>query len=110
MVAIPEEMESLCIGDLTECSWKRIRDLELQLDRLLSLEEFYWQQRMRSDWFEAGDRNTKLFHRKASLRNAKNEIKGFEDGEGTWRCGDDEVASIIESHFGDIFTSSDPVS
>lgn len=78
------------------------------MDCFLSLDEYYWQQRAQNDWLSAGDRNSKFFHRKASLRALKNEMRGLEDARGVWRSEEDEIASIIVDYFGNIFTSSGP--
>lgn len=54
----------------------KIRLLETEQERLLVLEEQYWKQRSRADWLKHEDRNASFFHKKASHRKAKNEIKG----------------------------------
>ena len=77
----------------------------MQLDQRLSLKEYHWQQWARSDWLKAGARNMKFFQRKAAQRNKKNEILGLEDESGVLRSADDEIATIIEDYFGNIFTS-----
>lgn len=110
MASIQEELEELHSGELTVAGWNWIRGLEMQLDQLLSLKEYYWQQRASSDWLKAGDRNTKFFQRKAARMNKKNKILGLEDESGVLRSADDEIATIIEDYFGNIFTSANPSS
>lgn len=42
--------------------------------------------------------------------NKKNKILGLEDESGVLRSADDEIATIIEDYFGNIFTSANPSS
>ncbi|KAK3184896.1 hypothetical protein Dsin_032182 [Dipteronia sinensis] len=63
--------------NIKQGSWKEIRRIECQLDKLLEKEECYWKQRSRQDWLKSQDCNSKFFHWKASARKARNEIKGL---------------------------------
>ena len=58
--------------------------LEKRLDILQNHEEIYWKQRSRIDWLAYGDRNSRVFHLKASERKKKNRIEGLIDNAGTW--------------------------
>ncbi|KAK2655072.1 hypothetical protein Ddye_008124 [Dipteronia dyeriana] len=49
-------------------SWKKIHEIENKLDILMVEEEVYRKQRSRIDWLKGGDKNTRLFHWKASTR------------------------------------------
>ena len=60
----------------------RIKGLENQIDNLLTDDEVYWKQRSKANWLLAGDKNTKIFHAKASARKQKNKIWGVLDEEG----------------------------
>lgn len=82
---------------------KRILLKEIELDRLLALEEYYWKQRSRSEWPRGGDRNTKFFHSKATQRRNKNLIKGLEDANGVWVSDKGDIVNELENYFSEIF-------
>lgn len=101
------------VNDLQNCpttvrSMEKIRSLEKELDRLLALEEHYWQQRSRGDWLRHGDRNTSFFQNKTSQRRNNNEIKGLENSSRTWKMKEEDVVPIIEHYFANVFNSSEP--
>ena len=52
------------------------------MNELLYREEMLWLQRSRIVWLKEGDRNTKMFHRKAVWRARKNKIRGLADEAG----------------------------
>jgi hypothetical protein len=52
------------------------------MNELLYREEMMWMQRSRIDWLREGERNTKLFNRKAVWRAMKNNTKQTIDNDG----------------------------
>lgn len=64
----------------------RLSHLEIKLnDQLVEMyhrEELMWRQSARIEWLSAGDKNTKFFHMRASLRRKKNMIKAFSNALG----------------------------
>jgi len=62
------------------------------IDELLYREEMMWLQRSRITWLKEGDRNTKLFHRKAVWRAKKNRIKKLKQDEGNWCTNQQECS------------------
>ena len=78
------------------------------LDGLVEKDEIYWRQRSRMAWMKSGDKNSKLFHRKATTRKRRNTIRGLFDDDGVWREGDSECEKVISRYFEGIFRSSRP--
>ena len=68
------------VGHLEE-----IRRVKEEINTILYHEEIHWRQRSRSIWLQAGDKNKKFFHQKASQRRQKNNISGIFDREGVWQ-------------------------
>lgn len=60
------------------------------------------------EWLKAGDANTKYFHSKVTQRKRKNSLLGIEDDDGRWKDKNEEITTIIEQYFSDIFTSRNP--
>lgn len=81
------------------------REWEIGLDLLLGLEEYYWQQRARSDWLQSSDRNTKFFHSKANSQRSKNQIRGLEKRDGNGVDSEQDICREIEEYFGSFFLS-----
>lgn len=50
--------------------------------RLLEKKEIFWRQRAKQFWLRDGDKNTRFFHRYASVRKAHNKIKRLKDENG----------------------------
>ncbi|KAK3219985.1 hypothetical protein Dsin_013955 [Dipteronia sinensis] len=87
-------------------NWEQIRRIENQLDCLLLEEEVYWRQRSRTEWLRGGDRNTKIFHMKASAR-TRNEILGLFRDEGSWCVGNQDMEIVVVGYFVKLFDSKE---
>ena len=62
-----EELKRLdCLGIFYGPDWAHLIQT---LNRLLEHEELMWKQRSRVSWLKHGDRNTRVFHAKATQRN-----------------------------------------
>lgn len=71
-------------------------------------DELHWQQHSRSIWLKAGDKNTKLFHQRASQRRWKNHIHGVFDEGGNWCESEDDIGIVAEGCFQELFKSANP--
>jgi hypothetical protein len=76
---------------------------ETELDSLLEQEEVYWRQRSRVTWLREGDRNTKLFHRKATWRAKKNKILRLKKEDGSTTQNTAEMESLTTSFFQNLY-------
>ena len=85
-----------------------IKHIEKQIHNILLEEEIYWRHRARVDWLQAGDKNTKFFHSKATTRKRKNRIWGVENKEGSWTKDGEAVEREFCDYFQQLFTSSKP--
>lgn len=84
-----------------------IADKEKELEKLLTQEEVYWQQRAKKQWLNAGDRNTTFFYQCTKTR-SRNHIDKIVDGRGrTWTM-DEDLGRCISSYFVNVFTSAIP--
>jgi hypothetical protein len=52
----------------------RVSKLRGELHSLLAKEERLWRQRSRAEWLQAGDRNTRYFHCRATQRQRRNRV------------------------------------
>uniref|UniRef100_A0A803P929 Uncharacterized protein n=1 Tax=Cannabis sativa TaxID=3483 RepID=A0A803P929_CANSA len=75
------------------------------LENLLAQEEEYWQQRIRIDWLQAGDSNTKYFHQRANTRKNNNKITSLTDATGMIHSSKAKISRIIQQHYLDIYTT-----
>jgi hypothetical protein len=53
-----------------------------------------------------GDRNTKIFHAKASSRRRRNYLQGLFDENGVWKDVEEDMEGIVGRYFSSLFESS----
>lgn len=90
--------------------FRLIKNIEDQLDQALENEEIYWKQRSRENWLKQGDKNTKWFHKHASMRKKRNEILGISNSSGAWISDRHQMEQTFENYFTTIFASANPSS
>ena len=77
-------------------------------DRIIELnhrEEIMWQQRSRIRWLSAGDKNTRFFHLRASLRRKKNKISKLKRPDGQVTEDADEMSKLATMFYKNLYSS-----
>jgi hypothetical protein len=78
----------LCWAARSRKIWAHVGPCQTEIkinDRLVELyhrEEVMWRQRSLIDWLSEGDKNSKFFHQRASMRRRKNLIKTLARDDG----------------------------
>lgn len=80
--------------------------IEEKLNKALEEEEIYWKQRSRENWLKWGDKNTRWFHKKASMRRQKNFIHGIKNTNGVWASNPEHIKDSFVEYFSQIFKST----
>lgn len=83
------------------------RELKIKenLIELYHREELMWRQRARVDWLRAGDKNTRFFHLRASMRRRKNLIKLLVQEDGNLTEDIQTMKDMVNSSYGNLYTS-----
>ncbi|XP_060968817.1 uncharacterized protein LOC115701983 [Cannabis sativa] len=90
------------------CSSEGSRQFENKLNDLLLKEEVFWHQRARVQWLQAGDQNTKFFHKKANARRKNNTIRGLFNEDHIWCTSNEAIGDITKNYYSALFTSIMP--
>lgn len=85
-----------------------VKDLENQLDKVLELEEGWWNKIAKVSWLKNGDKNTRFFHQKASQRRSRNLIQSLQDENGDIVQEEVELVNLLNNYFQNIFSTSNP--
>lgn len=78
-------------------------ELKKEVEELYNQMEIYWKQRSRALWLNHGDRNTKFFHRTATVRRNKNRIISLIDERGYEVRSSYDIAGMVKRYFGQMF-------
>lgn len=84
------------------------RALETKLNKVLQQEQTFWRQRAKVFWLIDEDLNTKFFHRSATNRKKKNQLKGLFDKDGQWCTTDSDIETIVLQYYSELFSTSLP--
>lgn len=67
-----------------DLSVERYENARRQLEVIYNQREIFWRQRSKQLWLQAGDKNSKYFHKTASQRRRTNRIHKLQNLEGSW--------------------------
>ena len=71
-------------------------------------EERMWRQRSRFTYIKEGDRNTRFFHSRATLRKRRNCIKNIRNQADEMCTGQEQIADTFVEFYKNLFTSLTP--
>uniref|UniRef100_A0A803PXY9 Reverse transcriptase n=1 Tax=Cannabis sativa TaxID=3483 RepID=A0A803PXY9_CANSA len=84
----------------------RYKNAQEELTEFFTQKEVFWCQRSKQLWLEAGDKNSKFFHAKATSRRKNNMIHKLKDAYGCWVDWDTGLQSVIMDYFTNLFSTS----
>lgn len=92
-------MRSHCNGLI-----KLEKKLRVELDEILHQEEVLWFQKSCCEWISSGDRNTKYFHRAATIRGQGNKIYSLLNRDGEWITDHDDLKCHVVEFYKGLFS------
>ena len=90
---------------LEDHEWLRMDAMKTQLGLWMIRQSRYWRQLSRSKIIREGDRNTKFFHLKASMRRQRNMIDKIQF-QGEEICDIGEISRLITSYYKALYTKT----
>ncbi|GMI90334.1 hypothetical protein HRI_002702700 [Hibiscus trionum] len=106
--AMVRKLKELTSCDPDEETLAELTEIKLGLNLEAEKEEYFWEQRSRSNWLHHGDQNTSFFHNHATYRKRENIIKGLFDINGEWVTDDRGLLNVATAYFEDLFQTSSP--
>lgn len=90
-------MEELQVNDSDDTEEQTM--LQQVIKELLTREEILWRQRSKIQWLKEGDKNTRFFHSRASIRRQRNKIDKLRDENGVLVAGEEGISALVASYF-----------
>ncbi|GKU90851.1 hypothetical protein SLEP1_g4795 [Rubroshorea leprosula] len=81
------------------------KELTLEYEKVLKLEEDLWFMKSKSNWIVDGDRNSKFFHLSTIKHRNHNRIHCLQTSYEDWICDQQAIVDLIKNHFMHLFTS-----
>ena len=85
------------------------KELQLELDQLLKKEELKWFQKARTEWITKGDRNTKYYHLKATMRKKRNKIRTLMNESGVWIEDETKLQAMAVRYLKNLYQSEEDI-
>lgn len=106
---IEEEMLAVNLAPPGSISQEKEKQLQVQHQKTLLMQESLWNQRSRVNWALFGDRNSKFFRATAINRKKRNTIRAIHNDQGDWLTEASEVRQAFVSHFRSIFQKTQTI-
>ena len=84
----------------------RLVAIQKEINSLMDKEERMWRQRSSSLYLKEGDRNTRFFHCRATLRKCRNTISGIKNRAEEWYTQLEQITQVFIKYYKDLFTST----
>lgn len=81
------------------------KKLNLELNLILEQDEIMWFHKSRMKWIALEDRNTKFFHRTATVRRQRNKVTGLLDANNEWVFDEDAVKDMVLDFWSKLYTA-----
>ncbi|XP_019418408.1 PREDICTED: uncharacterized protein LOC109329190 [Lupinus angustifolius] len=78
------------------------------LMQALTIEEEFWRQKSRLNWYTSGDRNTSFFHRVTKIRNSSKSLTMLRSG-GSLITDQSAMETLVLNHFKDLFAAPNSI-
>lgn len=86
---------------------ERYDAVKKQLASILNQREIFWRQRSKQMWLQAGDQNSRFFHKLASNRRRNNQIHNLKDTYENWVDWEFGLDTLMERCFNDLFRATE---
>ena len=80
------------------------KELTLQYQNILHLEEEFWSLKSWLQWTNLGDRNTTFFHLSTICRHHRSRIWCRKNSEGSWCHSTSDIKNLLQNHFVKLYT------
>jgi len=84
---------------------EQIEQVRGEINKLLEVEDMFWKQRAKRNWYKLGDRNTQYFHAWANQRRRQNHIGSITDLEGNLWTLQQDIGGAFTRYYQNLFTS-----
>ncbi|XP_026458587.1 uncharacterized protein LOC113359115 [Papaver somniferum] len=86
----------------------QVLEVEKQIEHWQHIQNEFWGQKSRDQYYMEMDRNTKFHHTNANRRRSRIHIAALKDSSGNWCTTRVELENLLVTHYSDIHTTSNP--
>lgn len=84
----------------------KYKEVKKKLFLILEQREFFWRQRSKQLWLQAGDQNNKHFHASTNARCRTNRIHKLKNEAGEWKEWENGLTDLITNFYKELFSST----